>query len=697
MGRICISFPNPNHLVKLFLSLLILLPALSRSEDIYQIRKLSERELLQTYTSIMMDACHHSDKFWTNSTFDSQAGHWGSGRSDQMNEGIRSVSGMVLTCGALLKYSNALSEADRREFFRKTQAAIRFATTTHLTGTQKCPDGKPWGGSWQSAMWTATMGFGAWLIWDDLDSSLRKDLERVVSSEANRFLKIKPPGGNSSDTKAEENGWNLVCIALAANMFPNHSNATAWNEKSSEYAMNTLSAPQDAQDKKIVDGRPASEWFAGANIHEDFALENHGFFHPAYQACSSYFLTETAMFYMYAGRPIPQAATHHLLDSWRVFQEIILPWGASAYPQGMDWELHGLPFVNLYASLASYQKDAFAARMENRAVQYIRAWQLTQDGDLAISGSRLGFTRHTCTIDQVTFAFLAHKIFGEPVKEMSARKAAELVKGVRTHDAVKFITDRTDDKFVSFSWKNKIMGMLIPIGEGHEGNPNFTVPIRNGFVGSFELSPKTDAKVTVVEQTWKKIPKGFETSGTLLMNGGKLRQALRLTSVGEKAVVYQDRVVALTNVSVAELGIPIGIENDQITGGTRTVSFQNGEAIFDWQKPKTPTVISGSWANVSGRLGVVVVNGSGMNYTQASGYAPGISVYTDILYASFSNQPKQFKAGEEVAHRISIFFVEVSPKETAKLAKSFKVENKSGGKVLRFKLPEGGEAEVPLL
>ena len=199
------------------------------------------------------------------------------------------------------------------------------------------------------------------------------------------------------------------------------------------------------------------------------------------------------MYYTYGGRPVPQAATHHLLDTWRMFQSIILPWGEAAYPQGMDWELHGLPFINLYASLATHWHDPFAARMEQCSLQYLRAWQMMGQGSLAIPGSRFGITRHAINAEQAAYGFLAHKIFGRAGR-LTARAAAAQEQGVRDYPYVDFIAHRTQKKFVSFSWKNRIMGMLIPIGEGHEGNPDFTVPIPNGFVGSFELDPPATPK-----------------------------------------------------------------------------------------------------------------------------------------------------------------------------------------------------------
>ena len=677
---------------------LLLLPARSQSEDIYHIRRLSERELTQTYTSLMLDACRHAESVWQDSATNLNAGYWGTGRSDQMNEGIRAISGMVLTCGALLKYSDALSDADRRHYSSRATRAIRYAVSSHLTGTQKCTDGKPWGGSWQSAMWTATLTFGARLMWNDLDAELRQGVERVIASEADRFLKLKPPAGTSGDTKAEENGWNMTCLAVAASMFSTHPHASAWNQKAIEYMMNTLSVPQDAQDKSVVDGRPTSEWFSGANLSPDFTLENHNIFHPSYMGCSSYFMTQAEMYYTYAGRPVPQAATHHLLDTWKMFQTIILPSGEPAYPQSMDWELHGLSLMNLFASLGSRHHDALAARMEENCLQYMRAWQTMCHGDLAVPGSRLAFTRHAICAEQASYAYLAHKVFGPPTKEISASKAASQLQGAWTHDFSEFIIHRTESKFASFSWKNRIMGLVIPIGPGHDGNPIVTVPINTGFVGSFDLTPKKPAGPKTAEHVWSETPNGFETTGSLVLNGGLLKQTIRVTSVGKQTVVYQDRVTALSDVSVSrELGVPVGIENDEVTGGKRMVYHQDGNTTFDWKTPHPPLALPGSWANVDSRLGVVMAVGSGLSYQQATGYDPHTAVCPDILYGSFSDRSQHFKAGEQVAHRVVLFFVEVSPKTTSTLSRSFTIVEGPGAQALRFKLPEGGHAEVPLL
>lgn len=673
-------------------------PDCSHEDDIYSIRPLTEEQVMATYTSILMDACRYADRLWHTSAFDPDAGYWGTGRGGWNHDGMRGISEMVVACGAVLKYCDALSESERRNYGSKAIGAIRYAVATHVTGTEHCTDGVHWGDYWQSDYWAGMIGFGAWLTWDSIDSDLRAAVERVVAFEADRSLGSKPPTGRWFDTKAEENGWTATCIVLAANMFASHPHAAAWDEKAIEYLMNTLSVPRDLNDKKLVDGRPIWEWVSGANLNPDFTLENHGIFHLSYVQCSCYFLTQCAMLYAYAGRPIPQATRHHLMDTWRMFQTFMLPSGETAFPQGMDWELHGLPPTNLLASLARYMKDPLAAGMEKINLQYMHAWQEMGDGDLAVPGSRLGFTRHAIQSAQTAHCYLAHQLFESAAdQETTIGRAAPELCCSKRYSSVGIVLHRTENKLATFSWKNRIMGMLVPIGQGHEANPHVTVPITNGLIGSIQLSGDGEPKTRLLERAWKTTPNGFETSGTLSTNGGMLKQALRIDSVGEKALVYQDCVTALSDVYAAcELGVPLGIENDRVTGGSRTVYHRDGATVFDWQRPQPPTALPGSWANVDGRLGIVAVAGSGLAYTQAVMYDPGMAVYADVLYGSFSHRPRTFRAGSEVVRRIILFFVEVTPDETSVLAQSVRIEGAPGSQMLRFGLPEGGVAEVPL-
>ena len=143
--------------------------------------------------------------------------------------------------------------------------------------------------------------------------------------------------------------------------------------------------------------------------------------------------------------------------------------------------------------------------------------------------------------------------------------------------------------------------------------------------------------------------------------------------------------------------MPLGIENDALSGGRRFLFHTGGTTFCDWQHPRPPFELPGSWVNVDSRLGAVMVTGAGLGYVQASAYHPQMAVYPDTLCTSFSTQTRKFKAGEEVAHRTALLFVEVSPPKTATLARTFNFETGQNGRVLRFRLPEGGTGVVPAL
>ena len=113
-------------------------------EGLYQIHQLSEHAILQTYTALLEDACRYAVRSWKGSSFDSATGYWGGGVSAG-NGGIRTTASMLLACGTLLKYDDGLAVGDRRDSLDKATATLRYITSTHVTGMQKCTDGKQWG------------------------------------------------------------------------------------------------------------------------------------------------------------------------------------------------------------------------------------------------------------------------------------------------------------------------------------------------------------------------------------------------------------------------------------------------------------------------------------------------------------------------------------------------------------------------
>ena len=673
--------------------ILLLAGSLAASADVFTVKSvITDKELTGLYVEMLVQFSRHAETHWRQVQANPKTGHWGNGISGG-NEGIRAIANTAFVEAVLLKRTDALDEPTSKTYRDHAVAGIRYAAESHVTSKGKCIDGKPWGDSWQSAMWAANMGFAAWILWDDLDPKLRESVEKAVTHEADRFLNVRPPGSRWGDTKAEENGWNLICIALAANMFREHPNAAKWEQKAIEYMMNTVSVPRDARDMSIVDGRPVKDWVCTVNYQPDFTLENHGFFHPTYTMVSPAEVAQGAILWAYAGRPIPQAAGHNLMGTWGLLRNFMLPSGYWVYPQGMDWALNSDGHIHYLAWLATYEHDPLAAGMEKQVAQYIRGHRKVH-GDQTFAGpaSRLGFAREAITGERLAYTLLFHQFLPSPPSERTIRDAKEL-HGVHRYSLEDVITHRTDSKFATFSWKNKIMGLVMPIGPGHESNPYFTTPYTSSLVGSFGISPAVPQDLKVSRRTWHRTDDGFETEGTLLLNGASLEQKLRFTSIGEKTVVYQDVVTTRKDVTIAqELGVPVGIENDEFTGDQRALYHSGGSQVVVGPGTDALIRIDGNWANVDGRLGIVEVMGSGIAYRDVPNYNRD-GAREDYLYGSFTDKARSFKAGSEVARRVVIFFVETSPEETARLAKSARIAN--GDLVLE--LPEGGECRVRVL
>ena len=216
------------------------------------------------------------------------------GDPDHAEMGLRSLGNTVFLLALLAteaSYDPRPSGYDQLWCRDRARECLNYMLRSHVTGDITCADGKPWGNHWQSSWWTAKMGIGAMVLWPHLTVSERRAVERVVAHEADRHLPRKAPGGAVSNTRSEENAWDTEALAVAIALMPTHEHAPAWRSKLVEFAINTLSAPQDRSDQTLLDGRPIADQVYTANIHSDFTTENHGAYHTCYMACPLHSLT----------------------------------------------------------------------------------------------------------------------------------------------------------------------------------------------------------------------------------------------------------------------------------------------------------------------------------------------------------------------------------------------------------------------
>jgi len=178
-----------------------------------------------------------------------------------------------------------------------------------------------WGYPWQSALWAAYLGHGAWLLWNDLDADTRTMVAEVVKWEADRLANFTVPywNGRGGDTKAEENAWNSMVLSVAVAMMPGHPRVRAWKEKCSEFMISAYSTEADQQNERVVDGKPVKEWLHGFNANPDGSVVNHGFLHPDYTLCVQLNLRAFVVQPL-AGQPVPEAAD---FNAGRVYRALV--------------------------------------------------------------------------------------------------------------------------------------------------------------------------------------------------------------------------------------------------------------------------------------------------------------------------------------------------------------------------------------
>ena len=234
---------------------------------------------------------------------------------------------------------------------------MRYLVATHVTGSRPTSDGKQWGDAWQSAHWAQMLGRGAWLVWADLPADLRDGVRRVVAHEAERIARSEPPHQLRSDTKAEENAWNSQVLSVAVLLLPDDPRRPVGEGAIRNGSCRRSCARPTSATRRVVDGRPVREQFTGANIFDDFTLENHNFVHPDYMTTFSLSLGCAPDFAMTGRRP-PEALLFNVAPIYENLKWMLLPDGGFVYPNGQDWELFRNPsWLGKHVLMAVWARD----------------------------------------------------------------------------------------------------------------------------------------------------------------------------------------------------------------------------------------------------------------------------------------------------------------------------------------------------
>lgn len=555
---------------------------------------------------------------------------------------------------------------------------MRYCTATHVSGGRPTDDGKCWGNAWQSAYWAYMLGRAAWWLWDDLPDDLRQSARKVVLHEADRFLRTAPPYQLTYDTKAEENAWNALIFHAAMLIAPGNPRHPRWAEGFQRWTISSFLRPADAYAQAVIDGRTVAEQFTGANIFDDFTLENHGFVHPDYMTCFGLTLSAQPDFLL-SGRKPPEALLYNVREIYDNLKWFHLPDGGYVYPSGQDWELFRNPnWLGIHLEMAVYADDRDAWALALQSLKTLEKMQSRNASGAIFAPGEWYFA----SMQHSQFRSLAQAwlVLQTADSAMPRPAAPRPVIGVRQWESGKIIIHRTPRAVHSLSWGSVVMAQLVAFdddrivspdqrnGIGHvvlQGeNKPLPVKLRSATV---ELLPSgTQAKTANAPRpvssaeprapsadqttTQNATPNGFRA--VLEVDHGKhLRAKLLVESRPDGSLLLSEELTALTDVQLAECATGlIGILNNPnwvYERGRRAIRFDDRETEAAALSATRVEPVSATKIVIDGRLEITGTAPLRAAYLGATKTERGRA--TDRLYLNHLDRPLRAAADETIS------------------------------------------------
>lgn len=617
----------------------------------------------------------------------------------QNNEdGVRSNADLSMISAFLVKYGKdkvTLPEGVTWDDLEKmAMKSLVFAYSTHKANKLKTCSGNTYWGStsgsdyvWESSLWAMSVAYSAYFQWDKLSDKQKGYIEKLLKAECNYELNRTIPTGYNGDTKAEENGWEADVLAATLGLFPNDEMAPKWFERLREFAINSYSHKDDAHNTTVIDPhydkKTVADLYKGQNLFDDYTLQNHNFFHTSYQNVVIQELGEAALaLKLFQQKTIGEEKwkTNSLMHNNDKVMKEVLNWlaladGELAMPNGNDWSLFLFDQITSYTTNACFLNDPDALMLENLAYKNIKARQTTTSDGSWLLRSDIGARRMGVEAHRVMMTWLMHEaISTADVTPTDWDAFNQRYAAARIFPCQNIVRASTDDRFTCFSWsagkgsytgyiaansadKNK---MIVPYRENNTGN----------FLGSYQVSGKSTNATPVVSGIYNLRGNSYTMNGELNMNDGTLNNRFAIYSTPGNAVIYTDYVRANTAATITkDQGGLMAISTDEMTRTKRTLYFDNAKNQETGMTHKQSDgsqflTLNTNWVNIDNALGIVNVDGKTMGFGNR---ANNNSVNTSKLYASYSNESKNVKAGDIVDKRNIIYYSNVNAESTRKL------------------------------
>lgn len=536
---------------------------------------------------------------------------------------------------------------DAGECVDRGLAAFRYCLHSHVSHADEVADGLSWGGTGMSPKMADQMALAAEVLGDFLEERDREQFAHLIEHEADcnillpyhlehvdhgLFRKRPPvPTERFGTSYPESNAWRACILARALLSDPDNGSSEQWRESMLMHLTNALSTPADAEDDTVFDGRPVREWHAGANLHPNFALEHHGFFHPGYVNRALLSLFSAAYAFEDAGVDPPESLLRNVPEVWDVQRRLLLWEGNLAYPAGDDYPRYcwGLLYLLPVLVFAQHELEDVVARRAELALADLLRREQQANGDGSFSAGRLEAWRqvieerpplaplrpapsvyYRTQVDGAFYPALAHwwhRRREAPEPASDAQMDDELCEPFSEPDCG-LVFQRSPKRFASWSWnayRCGAQGLVLPREGDHmaewQGNLVSRFTVRGA---------QCDRRV--LEHHEHVFENGFATSGRLAVCENSIEHRLGFVALPDgRTTVCLSRARTLRPVEMLmHEGLCLNIANDLFNDNCRRVyCADNACELPGVGAPREEMSIESLWLNVDDMLGVVALDG----------------------------------------------------------------------------------------
>ena len=638
----------------------------------------------QIYLSCLTNFESYAETIWHASGTVPDSGYWGDGGSTG-NGGIRGNSGIAVAYATLAvalpndpKFTNRLA---------RVRQALNYDYNTHITGGYNTTSGTKWGwsnassGDWQTPLWSGSMGLACILVQSNLPAATVNGVRTVVVSEANHRAPIAPRSGHVSDTAAEEVAWQGNILALAAAWMSTSNNATFWLTNAQKYLVNTYTIG-------TTNGDPLANWITTFNLYNNWALENHGFYHPTYEMVAGMSLGDSLLMAKLANTNVAAQllpfAEHNVMAAWsNNMSGMVMDSGDFAYPAGLDWELHDYEQNSFIAWIASHFNDPTARWADWRLGQLTRYRQQINGDGTFVGPSGGGFYREAVEARRVAISWLHWANADFPTGSVTNTPPRSL----QNLTDVAVLTYRGTNGFITISYgpqtngsSARIMATIEPLCAGFPSNTIVTSPRLPGIIGLGAMGSPTGGRLVNLVTNGN----GF-LAELQLTNGANGTTKVYFNATGDSVGIIEVPSPVNGFANSAASSFSIGIENDPLCGNSRLLEWSNSSTIIV-SRSGTVKNVTNNWLCVSGNYGVSFGPAGYLNYT-------AVTTYNRL---GASEDTLAFVPTNSLTPRYAVFFPGKSALQTSNLAAQV-IWNVSGTNATLTFPANGGTAQVSAL